>query len=341
MNTLGLWEFFVPKENGTSLNFLSYPLELLNNFFNLFVSYGRILFNSTPDVLTFLVGLFFLIFAYLKLPKHKIFKLFSLWSILTICFFVFYQGNKPEYYYLFLFPIFILLIAYLFASIKSAQKYLLALLWMIFAIIITIGNHWHESGFTINSIRSIQKIIQDNPVSHIYYDTQFGSDYGIRYFLDDINLQPGAPKLHIALPTEYLGDSSIQLNNNVSVWFDQRSDDHNYLVAPTYYLTVPKSYFILQNPNPETFEPESLASYSLLKNSIAFAQIDVIESKYIQEKDLAWAQACLGPEALQATQFTYSPAQNSYYLVQGKYCYRLLIDNAYNLDLTDFDFAVY
>ena len=219
---------------------------------------GKILFSRTNAPLFLSAGILFALLALYLLKKYRQQTLILpvLWVSLIALFFGFYQGPRPEYYYMLQFPALVLIVAHLLNQISSkALLYFLAFFFVCYSLMVT-GKELLEDGLAMRDVvatsRHLQVMNRQTPISQISYDMPRTDAEGFRYLLKDLSFQPDGRRVHVAYPDNVTYTGSIRIGD-ATVWVDPRASNQHFS-EPDYLILYPKPLEIFKgSTNPEHF----------------------------------------------------------------------------------------
>lgn len=219
LNFNGLKELLLNRGDNVS-NQSSFS-RIIEDFLFAFKLGGNILYSGRLKLLKILLGLIPVAYCFLKKGCNK---LVIWWIFITVFLFSFYTGNKPEYYYGIIFPVFIYGFSKLLSSLRKPIAVIILIIFFISsATTATISQNSRNGVNVINSRRVLSHLQDyDKPIKEIKYDMPFGTEIGLRYFLD-IESEPAtddAITAHIVYGENQSQINGIQWFNDLGVWFE-------------------------------------------------------------------------------------------------------------------------
>ena len=246
LNARGLIGLISGSGNFSVVNF---AMELAANIRISLEMIGSIVVGNVNIFNSIVIGALILTLAFIYIPKkEKLYLILPIKWFFTIAFiFSLYSGSKPEYYFL---PIFIPVIIILAKLLSLMPIKILVIVVFAFIINTIYANKqiWNESNdFSVNNIKVIEDYVSlYQPIKEIIYDTKYGSDYGIRYFLDKKLLDDWGAVVHIVFPNS-LSWSGVKKIGGIGVWLDDRNDEYNYVMRDNYLIKIKKPYLLYEN----------------------------------------------------------------------------------------------
>lgn len=285
LNLRGLIEL-LSRSSGLSLS--GAVAQVIHNLQVILLLTGQLLFYQNAQSFVTVLGVLVLISGFFFL-KNKEVKMSLVWVIATATCFAFYTGVKPEYYYLILIPPLLLILSKLLPKIGRIALTLLLILFILNSIWLTWVSQARIENLNLLVINQIRQQVMSNPPSEIVYDIPLGSDYGIRYFLEDLPLSSTGSKLHISYPNS-LQFSGISRIGDVAYWNDPRTGSNNYLTKEKYIISTNPSVFAYKNEYPsQSVEIKPLDQYILVRDGVIVGTLKVTKSEFT---DISWVKKC-------------------------------------------------
>ncbi|MBQ6449880.1 hypothetical protein IJJ08_03200 [bacterium] len=225
--------------NKTTFSWHHLLTNLVHNFAIIAEMAGSLLFHGTNAQTSKIIGLFLICSCLCALRHHKEVKLIYIWLLTITGSFAFYDGAKPEYYFMIAFPP-LLVLWQLILNKLSTSKILVALIFVVCNSIF-VNNHVQvaKTGFNVQTLYQIQTYLQKQTLKNIIYDTEFGSDFGAHYFFDQLPSSTDGKTIHVSYPNTYRW-SGVHHFGDVGLWSDFRTDDCNYYFEDNYVLQFDK-----------------------------------------------------------------------------------------------------
>lgn len=229
---------------------------LINDCLVTIESMGKIIGYTSPYAILMSLGvLSFVLFIGMNRHKMTVFLWPMIWILGTNLVFMFYQGSKPEYYFLILFPaLFYILTQIVRPLFKTSFYALLAVTGFgLYAYFSTSAQlQKTPSLYLQNQVDATEKVreYQKQSNSLVVYDMSTLDSQGMRYLLPD--LPSGAATTstqttHLVYP--YHHDSPISNDyGELAVWQDPRTDiSKNYLVRQRLVIVTPSDIQFLES----------------------------------------------------------------------------------------------
>ncbi|MCA9369614.1 MAG: hypothetical protein H6774_03095 [Pseudomonadales bacterium] len=178
-------------------------------------------FVDNKKYAVFVAPLFFALAYTKKIPSLLTHSLL-LWLAVTLGLYTLYSGQKPEYYFVFLLPVCIVCVSSVLSQLTRLHLTLLGVLFVFLSVTSIYGFTHTNAGFSIQNINTIQELAVSRPVSQVAYDTEYGSDYGVQFYLSSISLDPSGTVFHVVHPVWEPQDNFITLSPDVAVWFEEK-----------------------------------------------------------------------------------------------------------------------
>lgn len=250
-NVQGLWKFVqqlgLSRSDSLSGSFFE---SLWKSFYTTFEGLGKLVLDnfSFPVEASFLLGLaIFVAYSYYFLWKRKNNQqawLVVLWVVVSLLFLSLYRGDKPPYYFLLQYPIFVLILAKLldrFAAKNEAM--VVAVVWTVGALLqsmLLLKNPGSLSLFNLLRVRDyFEQVSRVTPMREIALQVPTGEEFGLRYMLQDI---PRSAESQTTWYLRYPGNEVVfaqQRFTQLVVWSEQLDP------ATTIYFT---NQFRIQTP---------------------------------------------------------------------------------------------
>ncbi len=183
---------------------------------------GNILYSGRLKILKIILGFILVIYSIIKKGTSK---LVSWWIIITVLVFSFYSGNKPEYYYGIIFPVFIYGFSKLLSSFPKSLVAVLLVSFLVLSTIKTINSQDSRNGVNVLNSKKTVDYIQnhDKPIKEIKYDMPFGTEIGLQYFLNTKleSTTDDTVIVHIVYGENQPKINGIKWFNDLGVWFEQ------------------------------------------------------------------------------------------------------------------------
>lgn len=284
----GFVELFANKrESGKSLLFVN----ILLNVRILVESTGRLFFfgNNVFTILT--AGVLLLTSGLLFIKKHVHLHLAFLWLATIIIAYAFYNGEKPEYYYLIGVPAIIFIIVYLLKKLTTAYLMIFMIFFMVNSLMMTISLFKSNNGMTIGNIGDVYNYLKGRQIRQIVYDVPYGTEFGITYVLNKLPKTETGDVYHVSYGNE-LKFNGVERFSDLAVWKDPRDSKRNYLMTDSYFLASNLNYVFYKDGYPKN-AVQAYESYSVVKNNQVIGQLDIVKQ---DKEQLPWVQECMRGE---------------------------------------------
>lgn len=255
LNTQGLYELLFTDQIPVTTSIVYRQYDSLRITIE---NIGKVLLLPNTYLLIFFTGLtitLLYIFNKRNSLKGTMIEYVALIWIFSISFILaFYPGPKPEYYYLGQLPAILLIISQCLQnfSVNLKQKTSYVLLAMTpYLLLINIHSIDAQGMFKIKTHSEIQKAVQDiekdKGISKIAFDLEEKDAFGIKFLLNDIQLNDAGAIVHVVYPLEK--DALVsQAFGPAGIWIDPRTHiDSEYLYMNSYIIKSPEKVRLLQN----------------------------------------------------------------------------------------------
>lgn len=313
LNTRGLLSLSNDKGE---LNILPIIQNFFQNIYIILETQGKLFLfgNRTETIIS--LGLVVIVgYVIIKKAKQQLLPITWIFSVALI--YSFYTGNKPEYYFLIVVPALIIISIDILKNLNiNVQKFLL-IFFVINSVFINKKNIETNSGMNVTTISEIERILSQKKVKEIAYDVPHGSDTGIRYFLNDINLDKNGDLYHISYPN-FVSVTGTQSISDVGVWKDIRNEDHNYIFTNTYFIETDKDVFLFE----DTYTENTIQGYTSYK---IIADSRITGDLYVAHKSidtLQWVQQCL--EQKEFENYDWNSIDTGYLKYSAAHCFMLI-----------------
>lgn len=302
--------------------------DFLHNLYILAETFGKIfLFANNQATIVALAVMIFLIA--LKNIRHN--KLAFLWLLTIAIVYSFYQGEKPEYYFLISVPALLIISANLLEKIEKKYLLILATLFIFNSTLINFAQYKNNFGITTGNIEKIQNYLSKKEIKEIIYDVPRGAEDGLKYFLAD-KISSSGETIHIGYPSN-LSFSGIEKVGDINVWIDQRKTSKNYVTTDSYILESNPNYFLFKNLYPiDTIQNFDL--YEIVKDKQVMGKLLVTYENlliYKNKEQLDWVKACL--EQKENNNYNWTKfSTNSYARFQKTNCLLLELEKENNFE---------
>ena len=217
---------------------------------------GKILFAPAHSSLIFISGLsLLLLFILFSVHKWKSTgKISLLWILCVIFAYALYRDSTPEYYFLLLVPVLILIISKLWAQIGSLTLWFGTLVFFALSSSVYAFHVFHLSesmnlAVQLKAVNYLSNLQQTASIRSIIYDIAPIESVGLHYLLDDkVGFSEQGRDVHVAYPASVENFTSFALSNNAKIWIDSRNDQkQNYASFDRYILGYPLGTRLVQN----------------------------------------------------------------------------------------------
>ncbi len=285
LNTKGLLSLL--QKQG-EFNLLSLSQDFVHNLYIIAETQGKLFFYGNSTELAVTLGLVSIATAIILVKKHKYLRLPLLWIITTALFYSFYSGQKPEYYFLIIIPPLLMVSTQIVKMAgRNLQQYLLAV-FVLSASLFNINQFKEKEGLTIRNISYIQEQLSQKNVSEIIYDMPYGTEVGVKYFLDQIELDNNGEVYHISYPND-LSFRNVHASTNLAYWQDKRQDNKNYITHRDYILETAEDVYLYQDLYHKQNE-QSLDVYKVVTDGLVVANLSLADNNLDKSE---WGQTCL------------------------------------------------
>lgn len=269
LNTKGLVKL---ASGSTESNLTVLFQDVIQNVYILLETLGKIFLfgNNTTTIVTF--GFMILITSILVL-KLKNIKLPLLWLLSIPILYSFYDGTKPEYYFLISIPPLLFLSSEILNKLQLKILYMVLIFFIINSAIYNFNAFKKPAGFSLKSINEINEYFSKNLVKDIAYDLPYGSEFKVKFFIGDLKTTQTGSIYHIAINTNQLPSNTIVFGD-LAVWEDLRSDSANTVSTQTYFITTSPNYSLYKNEYTRDID-YYYDNYILLNKEKVVAQIDI------------------------------------------------------------------
>lgn len=283
LNLHGLISFFQSKGEFDLSNIF---LDILHNVYIITETTGKIFlhFNSTWTIMT--AGLMLLIGGIFLVKKNHKIRHSYLWIAVVALGYAFYSSNKPEYYFLILLPALILISAKVLTKLPQICLFFLMVFFVLSSTIINLTSYSKITGLTISNILEIRKYLDQALVKSIVYDTSFGNDTGIKYFLRDIDLSPSGLTYHVVSPNNNTFSTMIKISD-VGIWAEEDLPARRQILTPSYILGSNVEYSLLRDYY-QNLPQENYDNYVIIKNEQVVGRLAIAKDN----AEFEWISSC-------------------------------------------------
>ena len=251
-------------------------------------SMGKLSAYTAPYYIVMTLGaLSFILFIFMYRKKYQEFVWPLLWIVSMNVVFMFYQGPKPEYYFLLQFPAFLyILVKILRPLFKAEFVALLAVVGIGLYGYFSISYQLQKppSLYLQNQVDATQKVreLQKQTNSLVVYDMSVLDSQGMRYLLPDLKSGSATTSVqttHLVFP--YNHDSPITNDyGELAVWQDPRNDvTKNYLVRQRLVIVTPLNTELLESHYHQHTIDAADTEYSVELNDKKIARLFFLDDK--------------------------------------------------------------
>jgi hypothetical protein len=252
-NVQGLWKFVqqlgLSRSDSLSGGFFE---SLWKSFYTTFEGLGKLVLDnfSFPVEASFLLGLaIFIVYSYYFLWKRKNNQqvwLVVLWVVVSLLFLSLYRGDKPPYYFLMQYPIFIFILAKLLDCFAAKNEVTVGVVvWAIGALLqsmLLLKNPGSLSLFNLIRVRDyFEQVSRVTPMREIALQVPTGEEFGLRYMLQDI---PRSAESQTVWYLSYPGNEVIFAQQHfvkLVVWSQEDDTAKNVYVTNQFRIQTPAS----------------------------------------------------------------------------------------------------
>lgn len=224
LNTYGLIALITNKD---SVSDYGLPDRLWHTGSIVIETLGKILILGQSYLVLISVGALLLtIFVYTEFRSKRFSRLYLAlgWIIAVIVGFSFYRGSTPEYYFLLLVPVFMLVISRVLINMLPRTFLVIAIMALsLYTSNMVLSKYQLDSGFEIGHQIMIKNhiniIASEQGVREIMYDMQPIDSLGIRYILKDIDYSDDGDIVRVIFPyNEYERKlTTIYISDNLAI----------------------------------------------------------------------------------------------------------------------------
>ncbi len=280
------------SEKKESVGLLAYLGRFIDDLVTVVSSTGRFFLYEPPIGQQFVAGLSLVIgFIHKNIKARAIRSWFPItWCLLFLGVLVFYQGEKPEYYFLMVFPALLTLIASVLNGLLSSNKLrLLAFVFFFFLSIVTLHRNIlaHQGmvvGDELGAVAYVKELLKQQDYS-IAYDIPRDQDVGLKYLMAGIPEKNTPIKVHFIFPV-HEDDPITKKFGTLAVWVDPRiSPEHLYIQKGKLTIVTPKSLRLLQDVYPRTIFTVAEAKFAVFNLDKNVGNLHLIDDRV--EKDFS------------------------------------------------------
>lgn len=300
--------------------------DIFKNFYIIFETLGKLFFFGNNSILIISTGLILSIIWFISQQDKMKKNLIGLWLVFIPVLFSFYKGEKPEYYFLFVAPILFLIVIDLIKMIPINYQKLLALWFITNSLFINFGMFNQAYVSSIKQIKQLKDYLSTQQVKSLVYDLPYGSDYGLKYFLNELNLDQKGLVFHITEQTvKFSGANKV---GSFYVWRDYRNGNNNYVLTNNYYLSTNLEYFLFENKYVKE-NNTNLVSYKIFDNKNLIAELYLADEN--KDRDLAWVKTCFDEIKLKTSDWV-QISEDEFIKPFYDYCLMVKFNNKSSLD---------
>ena len=184
------------------------PLSLLENFYHNLLITGetwiKLFFLPQHFLWAGWSGLLILSLIILKIKPTKINRSISLWLIMVALLLAFYQGEKPEYYFLISLPA----LLYYLVTILNHWRWQWLIIWLValagYSSQTIYGPNLDLSlGNSLAIYQQLMEINQQEGIKQVIYDVPHGQTAGLEYLVSQLELTPDqGSTVHLIYPAD-------------------------------------------------------------------------------------------------------------------------------------------
>ncbi len=249
---------------------------------------GKIIGYTAPYYILITLGVtFFAIFICMYRKKYSQFIWPLIWILGLNIVFMFYQGPKPEYYFLLQFPALFYIVAQVVRPLLKNNLYALMAvvgfgLYAYFSTTYQLKNP--PMLYLQNQVDATQKVreYQKQTNSIVVYDMSVLDSQGMRYLLPDLpsgSATTSTQTTHLVYPYDH--DSPISNDfGKLAVWQDPRIDESkNYLVRKRLLIVSPKDTTFLESHYHQTVVEPADTEYEVERNDQKIGRLFFLDDK--------------------------------------------------------------
>lgn len=212
-------------------------------------NWGRVFIAEFSPILVVLLGVVgfvsLIYFYYYKKTSRVASWIPFLWLVVTTLALSFYRGNKPEYYFLLLMPMYLWWTTYILWEVakKPVTRVIFLSFLTLYSVVTVVSKNTHTNGMSLGNQLAVraamQEDIQLNKVKTVIYDMEQVHSLGLLYLLRGASSEPTGKIYHVVYPYQQ-GNLKTIAFTDVAVWVDPRTDvNRKYVTQPTYILSTP------------------------------------------------------------------------------------------------------